>query len=78
REEPLAKIFLEQMERVENYMKTHAQFSCLSVNYNELVTNPAPQVAAIDSFLGDLLDKEKMIRAVDSQLYRQRKHSVAG
>lgn len=71
-EEQLAKIFLNQMERVENWLKEQPHFLFLPVDYNQLVTNPAPQTETINRFLGGKLDSEKMIQTVGTKLYRQR------
>ena len=71
-DEQLSQIFLGQMQRVENELSECPQFSILSVDYNELMDNPAVQVGKINQFLGGKLDSEKMIQAIDSTLYRQR------
>lgn len=71
-DEQLSQIFLNQMQRVENELNRSPQFSVLSVDYNELMENPALQVGKINQFLGGKLDSEKMIQAIDSKLYRQR------
>ena len=71
-EEQLSQIFLGQMMRVENWLKEQPHFAVLPVDYNELITNPMPQAAAINEFLGCALDSEKMVRAVNPRLYRQR------
>lgn len=70
--EQLAQTFLSQMERVEKWLREQPHFAWLPVDYNQLVANPAPSVEAINHFLGETLDPQKMIRAVDPQLYRQR------
>jgi hypothetical protein len=71
-EEQLSRIFIGQMEHVENWLKEQPHFAVLPVDYNELIANPMPQAAAINEFLGRALNSEKMIQAVDSRLYRQR------
>ncbi len=73
--EELGRAFLAQMARVEDWLKAQSQFAVLTVDFNELVANPEPQVKAISEFLGRALDSEKMIRAVDARLYRQRTSS---
>jgi hypothetical protein len=71
-EEQLSHIFRGQMERVEAWLKEQPHFAVLPVDYNALMANPMPQVAAINEFLGRTLDAEKMVQAVNSRLYRQR------
>ncbi len=71
-DEQLSRVFLAQMTRVENWLKTQPQFAVLPVDYNELVADPGPQVRAINEFLRGELDPVKMMGAVDANLYRQR------
>jgi hypothetical protein len=37
-----------------------------------MLANPTPYIKEINRFLGDTLDEEKMIHAVDPNLYRNR------
>jgi hypothetical protein len=71
-DEQLGQLFLAQMARVENWVKSQPNFSLRKVDFNELVKNPAPQIAAINEFLGGNLDATAMLRVVEPALYRQR------
>ncbi len=71
-EDRLAQVFLAQLARVENWLKQQPHFAVLPVDYNALIANPSPQAAAINEFLGGVLDPEKMVQAVNPSLYRQR------
>jgi hypothetical protein len=73
-DEQLSQVFVAQLKRVENWLKGQSHFVVLPVDYNELVADPAPQVAAINEFLGGGLDSDKMIQAVTPTLYRQRSY----
>ena len=71
-DEQLSAIYLKQLQQVEDTLKQEPNFSFLSVDYNALVANPEQQVLAINDFLDGNLETEKMIEAVDPNLYRQR------
>jgi hypothetical protein len=44
----------------------------VDVNYNEMLKNPQPFVAQINSFLDNCLDAQRMTTVVDPALHRQR------
>jgi hypothetical protein len=60
------------LEGVEAWIKTQRNMESLAVSYNEVLADPAGQVAAINRFLGGKLDTARMIAVVDRQLHRQR------
>jgi hypothetical protein len=67
----LGQIFLDQMQRVEAWLKAQPHFAVLTVDYNALIADPVPQAAAINEFLGGGLDQDRMVQAVKPSLYRQ-------
>jgi hypothetical protein len=71
-EQQIIAMFRQQMQQVEQYMKTHPNFKWLDVQYNDLLANPQPWVDKIDEFLGGGLATDKMLEVVDPKLYRQR------
>jgi hypothetical protein len=68
----LGQVFVAQMRRAEDWLAGQPHFAVLAVDYNALVADPDPQIAAINEFLGGTLDPRKMARAVNPHLYRQR------
>jgi hypothetical protein len=70
--EQLGQVFVAQMRRVEDWLAGQPHFAVLAVDYNALVAEPDPQIAAINEFLGGTLDPRKMAQAVNPHLYRQR------
>lgn len=68
----LIAIFAAQLEAVERWVAGRRQASLLRVDYNALVADPGPGVAALDAFLGGSLDRVAMAAAVDASLRRQR------
>ena len=75
--EQLIKAFEDQIDKIEKWLDAQSSFQVHYVDYNELVENPGPAVAAINAFLGGGLDEQAMLATVDPSLYRQR-HSPLG
>lgn len=68
----MAEIFAAQLDETERWLRTHAGFSCLAMNYNELVATPRPHVERLAEFLGGGLDLDAMCAVVDPALWRNR------
>jgi len=71
-DERKAEIFAAQLDETERRLRSLPCFSCLAVNYNELVANPRPHVERVAEFLGGGLDLDAMCAVVDPTLYRNR------
>jgi hypothetical protein len=69
----LIRAFKAQIDKVDKYLAEHPNFKMLTVDYNEMIKDPAPQVGRINEFLGGNLDTEAMCGVVDPSLYRQKK-----
>jgi hypothetical protein len=69
----MASLFEKHIMQVESWMKSQSNLSYMDVDYNSMLTDPAPQVEAINRFLGGELDTFGMMAVVDPELYRQRK-----
>jgi hypothetical protein len=67
-----AEIFAAQLDETERWLRSRAAFSCLAMDYNELVANPRPHVDRVVEFLGGDLDAAAMVSVVDPSLYRNR------
>lgn len=67
-----AKVFSEEMRRVLSWSAAETNFETLEVDYGEVVSNPRPQLEAIDAFLGGGLEIEAMQGVVEPGLYRKR------
>jgi Sulfotransferase family len=68
----MAVLFANHLVKFAAWAKERPNIRVLDVNYNELVADPAPIVAGINSFLGGGLDTDAMARAVEPDLYRNR------
>jgi hypothetical protein len=71
--EKLKNAFENQMKQVDKWVRDHPKcFKILYIDYNEIMRDPKPSVAAINEFLGGDLDTEAMMGVVDPALYRNR------
>jgi hypothetical protein len=58
--------------RVQAWLATRPNVSVINVDYNRMIADPEPQIAAVDRFLGGGLNAEQMAQIVSPQLYRNR------
>ncbi len=70
--EQLAQIFENQMARVGNFLTTEQNFSFLSIHHRDVIEHSASVCEKIKDFLGGTFEIEKMLEAIDPNLYRQR------
>lgn len=71
-DEQLARAFERHLARVQTWLARQSNMQVLYVNYNALLVDPTPHVAAVNRFLGGWLNEAAMMRVVDPSLYRQR------
>ena len=72
-DEKLLDVFRAEIDRSNKWLAEQPNFEILYVNYNEMLADPAPQVARINEFLGGALDTQAMLAVVDPSLYRQKR-----
>jgi len=69
----LKQIFQTQIDQVDKWMRDHPRcFKVLYVDYNTVMSDARPQVAAVNEFLGGDLNTQAMLEVVDPALYRNR------
>ncbi len=71
-DQAMAELFDKHVAQVVAWMEQQPNVSYLDVDYNAVLTDPAPAVRAIQGFLDRALDLEAMAAAVDPRLHRQR------
>ncbi len=72
--EETKKAFLRLNEKTKKEMSQRKDMDVLFVNYNEILSDPKKQLGEIYRFLQDEnLDLDRMLDAVDKNLYRQRR-----
>lgn len=70
--EQLIKAYQGQLAKIEQWLGERDNFDVLYVSYNELMSDPAAAVEAVNAFLGGSLKTDAMLGSVDPSLYRQR------
>jgi hypothetical protein len=71
-DEQMLEIFESHLWRIDYLFRHAPQFDRLDLRYAEVVAEPRRAAERINAFLGGRLDVEKMVEAVDPQLYRNR------
>ena len=63
---------LENLNRVRDWLALQPNYTVATIDYNQLVTDPLPQVLTINQLLGGHLDTDRMCAVVNASLYRNR------
>ena len=72
--ERVIQVFQVQLKQVDRWVRDHPEvLKILYVDYNQVMRDPRPTVAAVNEFLGGDLDTEAMAKVVDPSLYRERR-----
>jgi hypothetical protein len=69
----LAELYRKHLGWVEAWMDKQPNIEVINVSYNEVLENPLEHAERINRFLGNTLNVENMVGAVDQTLYRQRR-----
>ena len=69
----MAVLFEKHLKQVDEWLRAQPNFRVLYVHYSDVLTDPQPQIDAINRFLGGNLNVAAMGQMVDPQLYRNRK-----
>lgn len=72
-------VFQKELVKLRNWIDRQSNISLLDVSYNELLHDPGPVLASIQSFLDNRVDIRAMTNVIDPSLYRNRNgHQTAG
>lgn len=69
----MKKHFLGHLAKTERWLKEQPHIEVLYCGYGDILSDPLQEAHRISEFLGGELDAERMARAVDSTLHRQRR-----
>ncbi|MBL0329894.1 MAG: alkaline phosphatase family protein [Bacteroidetes bacterium] len=69
----LADTFKKQLEKTQSWIKNHPQFEVTFISYSDVIQNPQEIAENLSLFLDSELNIEKMVQAVDRNLYRNKK-----
>ena len=72
----VAQIYESQLAQVEQWLQLKPVFSCLRVEYHDLLRNPQALANVINNFLGGHPDVAAMASAVDRTLWHQRSTAI--
>lgn len=68
----LKNVFFKQSQDVLQWLDTQTNIEICILNYAEIIADPATAAHQLRNFLGEHLDIQAMIEAVDASLYRNR------
>lgn len=66
------KLFESELTKVRNWLDEQVNFKVLYIHYNEMLSDPSVQIAAIDEFFNNTLSTKPMSEVVEPNLYRNR------
>jgi len=64
------------LRRLHAWLRRQRNMEVLRVSYNELLQDPAREAGRVSEFLDGTLSVERMVRAVDRSLYRNRRNAA--
>jgi hypothetical protein len=73
----LRRAFTSQLAQVETWLAAHPDIQVLRIDYHQVLRSPREMAENVRAFLGHDLSVERMVRAVDPALYRQRSEKAA-
>lgn len=71
-DEQVAQMLQKHLNKVRGWLAQQGNCAVVTVDYNQLVLDPRPQVLAVNQFLGGGLNVESMCAVVNASLYRNR------
>jgi hypothetical protein len=72
-DEKMAEMFNKHLKDVEAFIERQPNMDCLYITYNDVLENPAANVAKVNEFLGGTMNTTAMLEVVDQALHRQRR-----
>lgn len=64
--------FKTHLDKIYKWLDNQQNIDALYISYNDIVMNPLKEVESVNRFLGNILNIDEMIKAVDPSLYRSR------
>lgn len=75
-DEKMSALFEKHLQQVKGWLAQEENYSVLYVHYSEALADARSQAERVQKFLGADLDVEKMVEAVDPNLYRNRRQEI--
>jgi len=77
-DEKMAAIYTRHLRDVKSWLSLQPNIEVIYISYNEVLKSPRTNIDSINHFLGNGLDPDAMLAAVDRSLYRQRRELIEG
>ena len=71
-DEKMTEVFESHLKQVEDWLNKKQNMNVIYVTYHEVLENPENNIKQVNEFLGHILDEDKMMKAIDDRLYRNR------
>jgi hypothetical protein len=71
-DEKLSELFKAQLDKFHKWIAEKNNFSIVLIDYKAMIEAPIEQAEKVDELLGNILDKDGFVSAVDPSLYRNR------
>ena len=68
----MAELFEKHLQSTIRWINSQPNVAILYIHYNDILTDPIPQIERINEFLDGRLDESAMTQVVDPALYRNR------
>lgn len=68
----IAEMLTRHLNKVKNWLALQPNYAIVTVDYNQLVTDPLPQALIVNRLLEGRLDVQRMCAVVNTSLYRNR------
>ena len=72
-DEKMTSVFQEHLNKVDELIEQKKNLDVVFISYNDVIENPLENIKTVNDFLGNILDEDNMVKAVDKSLHRQRK-----
>jgi hypothetical protein len=76
--EQIREAYATHLGRLHEWLGQQGNMAVLRVRYSDLVARPREEAERVREFLGNCMDVDGMVKAVDPSLYRNRKVTPAG
>jgi hypothetical protein len=68
----MSKIFAQHLDDIQAWLANQGNMKVLYVDYREAIADPSACAQAVNRFLDDRLDEQRILEAIDQNLYRNR------
>lgn len=75
-DEEMARLYGKHLNQIERWLEKQEHIDVIYLNYNDVIESPHKSAEIVNRFLGNRLSVEKMVKAVDKSLYRNRASAV--